>query len=625
MKNLGDYSAGKIIYGKFNTFQPSTGVPFTLAGTPALSVYKDNSTTQSTSGIALTINFDSVTGFHHYAIDTSSDPTFYSAGSNFDIVVTTGTVDSVSFVGAVVGTFTIAKTSALRPTVADRTLDVTATGEAGIDFANIGAPTTTVNLSGTTIGTVTTTTTTTNLTNLPAAPTDWLTAAAVKADAVTKIQNGLATATALATVQADTDDIQTRLPAALVSGRMDSYTGSMATDVITSGALATSAVTEIQTGLATSSALSTVQADTDDIQSRLPAALISGRMDVTVGAMQANTLTASALATNAVDKIADGVWDELLSGHTTTGTAGKALADASTGSSLTVQDIVDGVWDESMAAHLTPGSTGASLNGAGSAGDPWTTPLPGAYAPGTAGAIIGGNLDVKVSTRLAPTVAGRTIDVTTGGAAGIDWANIEGANSTVSLSATTLAAVTAVTTVTTTTNLTNLPTMPADWLTASGLSSGAVAEIQTGLATSTALTVAQNDLDDIQTRLPAALVGGRMDASVGALANNAITAASIAAGALNGKGDWLLASGYTTPPTADQNAAGLLNLTNGIETGLTLKQAIRLIAAASAGELSGANTATVVIRNAVADSKNRITASVDQYGNRNSVTVDLSD
>lgn len=35
----------------------------------------------------------------------------------------------------------------------------------------------------------------TTLTNLPAVTTDWLTAAGVKADAVTKIQNGLATST----------------------------------------------------------------------------------------------------------------------------------------------------------------------------------------------------------------------------------------------------------------------------------------------------------------------------------------------------------------------------------------------------------------------------------------------
>jgi hypothetical protein len=52
-------------------------------------------------------------------------------------------------------------------------------------------------LSGTTLAytvtTVTTTTTATNLTNLPTAPTDWISAAAVSAAAVTKVQSGLST------------------------------------------------------------------------------------------------------------------------------------------------------------------------------------------------------------------------------------------------------------------------------------------------------------------------------------------------------------------------------------------------------------------------------------------------
>lgn len=43
----------------------------------------------------------------------------------------------------------------LQPTTAGRTLDVSAGGEAGLDWANIGSPTTTVNLSGTTIKAVT--------------------------------------------------------------------------------------------------------------------------------------------------------------------------------------------------------------------------------------------------------------------------------------------------------------------------------------------------------------------------------------------------------------------------------------------------------------------------------------
>jgi hypothetical protein len=90
---------------------------------------------------------------NHFAIDTSADGTFYAAGSFFDVVITAGTVDSISSVGSVVGSFTLRKTSTLKPTTAGRTLDVSSTGEAGIDWANVGSPTTTLNLSGTTIST----------------------------------------------------------------------------------------------------------------------------------------------------------------------------------------------------------------------------------------------------------------------------------------------------------------------------------------------------------------------------------------------------------------------------------------------------------------------------------------
>ena len=61
-----------------------------------------------------------------------------------------------------------------------------------------------------------------------------------------------------------------------------------------------------------------------------------------------------------------------------------------------------------------------------------------------------------------------------------------------------------------------------------------------------------------------------------------------------------------------------------IETGLTLRQALRLVAAATAGKISGATGATITIRNPVADSKDRIVASVDGDGNRTSFAYDLS-
>ena len=268
--------------------------------------------------MTLTADFDGVTGLNHVTIDTSADGSFYAAGSSFQVVITAGTVDSVSVVGQPVGEFTLNRASVLRPTTAGRTLDVSSTGEAGIDLANVGSPTTTLNLSGTTIKTAT-------------------------------------------DVETDTADIQSRLPTALVSGRIDASVGAMAANALTASALATDAVNEIvdavwdealsghltagstgealnaagsagdpwtttlpgsytgsqagkmlsdilvDTGTTLQGELDGIQADTEDIQARLPVALVSGRMDSSVGAMAANTLTASALATDAVTEIQNGL------------------------------------------------------------------------------------------------------------------------------------------------------------------------------------------------------------------------------------------------------------------------------------------------------------------------------
>ena len=137
-KLLGDYDAGTLVYGKFSTYQPSTGATFTLAGSPAIAVYKDASTTESTSGVTLTTNFDSRTGLNHVAIDTSSDGTFYSAGSFFDAVLTAGSVDAVSVAGSAIASFTIRKDSALKPATAGRALVVDSSGLADATTVKLG-------------------------------------------------------------------------------------------------------------------------------------------------------------------------------------------------------------------------------------------------------------------------------------------------------------------------------------------------------------------------------------------------------------------------------------------------------------------------------------------------------
>ena len=103
---IGDFAVGAIFNTKFST-QKGDGTPITLAGSPVAKVYKDDDTTESASGVTLSVGFDGITGLHNIEIDTTSDGTFYAAGSDFSVILTAGTVDSVSVVGRVIAQFSI--------------------------------------------------------------------------------------------------------------------------------------------------------------------------------------------------------------------------------------------------------------------------------------------------------------------------------------------------------------------------------------------------------------------------------------------------------------------------------------------------------------------------------------
>lgn len=105
MKYLGDLAEDQVIDFKFSTHQ-SGGTPITLAGTPAVAVYVENSTTEITSGVTLTVDFDGRTGCHHVRIDTSASAS-YAVAKDYQVVITTGTVDGVSVVGTVLAIFSI--------------------------------------------------------------------------------------------------------------------------------------------------------------------------------------------------------------------------------------------------------------------------------------------------------------------------------------------------------------------------------------------------------------------------------------------------------------------------------------------------------------------------------------
>lgn len=99
------------------------------------------------------------------------------------------------------------------------------------------------------------------------------------------------------------------------------------------------------------------------------------------------------------------------------------------------------------------------------------------------------------------------------------------------------------------------------------------------------------------------------------ISNGLITAAAIAAGAIDA--DALAADAGT------ELAAALLDLTDGVETSLTVRGALRLALATLAGKVTGGATTTITYRN-VGDTKNRVTETVDASGNRSAVVTDAT-
>lgn len=237
----------------------------------------------------------------------------------------------------------------LAPTVAGRTLDVSVGGEAGVDWANVGSPTTALALTGTTIattqkvdvetiktnpvvnaGTITFPTTatlasTTNITagtiatvtNLTNAPTAGDLTAAMIASVTTACTASTPTAAAVTgAVGSVTGSVGsvTGLTAsnldATISSRMATYTqptgflaatfptGTVAnttnitagtittvtnlTNAATSGDLTATMKTSVGTAITGNATIVQIQADTDDIQTRIPAALSGGNMKVDI-------------------------------------------------------------------------------------------------------------------------------------------------------------------------------------------------------------------------------------------------------------------------------------------------------------------------------------------------------
>lgn len=100
------------------------------------------------------------------------------------------------------------------------------------------------------------------------------------------------------------------------------------------------------------------------------------------------------------------------------------------------------------------------------------------------------------------------------------------------------------------------------------------------------------------------------------------TVSQIVSGAITNN---VFATGAITAAVTDTTfdnaiADALLDRVNGVETSMTPRQALRIIGASAAGVLSGATTATINI-NGMGVGTQRISASVDQSGNRTAISL----
>lgn len=191
------------------------------------------------------------------------------------------------------------------------------------------------------------------------------------------------------------------------NGRIRIVDGTGVGELDTASGQVTVATNNDKTGYSLSaSGLTSITAWTVDITGSLSGAVgsvtgnVGGNLVGTIGGM-----TAAALADFFLDD----------SGTTyasaVSGSVVKEIADNAGGSSLTESGIADAVWDELLSGHTIVGSAGKALSDAGAAGDPWAVDISSGYSGTQAGYILYHNLDAQVSTLSTFDSTTDTVDV----------------------------------------------------------------------------------------------------------------------------------------------------------------------------------------------------------------------
>lgn len=292
----------------FNTFAADTGAPHTLAD-GALGA-RINGGSSVASGLTLTADSGSVTGLNKVEFDQDNGTLALADGDRVEIFLTAGTVDSVSVAGTKIALFTVSDGHLSTAVKAD------VNAEADAALSDYDGPTN------------------------------------AEMEARTLVSASYATATALQTVD---DEL------AIVDGVVDSikvvtdmlrfltmYTGTVANTSASAPDLGSLGLAddELNECLIVFRDNSTSEyharwitdftgsSSVVALSANLPFTPESGvdtwtvfgvRRDGTLTGTVAGAITGDSLATSAVDKVSDGVWDEGLGGHTASGTSGQRL------------------------------------------------------------------------------------------------------------------------------------------------------------------------------------------------------------------------------------------------------------------------------------------------------------
>jgi predicted pyridoxine 5'-phosphate oxidase superfamily flavin-nucleotide-binding protein len=236
----------------------------------------------------------------------------------------------------------------------------------------------------------------------------------------------LATSAALATVQADTDDIQTRLPAALSGDGFIKADLLSINDELTSGNNATLNLKKLNVVNNSGDAIVASATGGTGLGFKIFGLIAGLRIaggstgastavyilgsDPTSHAIQIEDQGVSALdiitTGNGIQIAADGnsIVLDAASGVSILALSDIEVSDGALTLANIANETADQVWEETLADHSgTVGSTAEQLAAAGAAGDPWATAIPGAYGSGTAGKILGDNINATISSRATQT------------------------------------------------------------------------------------------------------------------------------------------------------------------------------------------------------------------------------